>query len=652
MKRDFPSARLRDSEGFTIVEVLVAALILVIGLLATFMLLDVSVRASGTIRAREGALTLAREVTEDAHAISYSQLSPSTITTMLEAMPGLATTSGSSWQVIRRGVTYTLTATECSIDDPKDGYGVHDSTFCADSSQVGSADQQPVDMKRVTANVSWTEGRLTHSVQEATTVTSAGLVVGFVTSNLQLATPAIGTGVSGTSYQPTVTSTGVSQLTFSVSAPAEATAILWTVNGVAQAWTSTVVGTTWTSAPWSIGGLSDGSYQLGAQAQDSSGVIGPAITIPVTLTRNIPTAPTVTGYGFNTNLLVGGTPSTAAELQWQPNPELNVTGYKIFNPSGTLICTTSNSTVNTACGTHAWCTTETACIDLSPPATNASNLTYQVAALYFSAGVLRQAPASSVSLTGGDVTTYALAPTAQNTGDNCVGPIAKDLLSAYAAGSDTTQSGGTVTFCSPSFGAGATLGNGGTATVYLANPGASSCTATATFSVDGGSAGALTATQTLAHGPPAAYSFSFPSASTLRLSAGDRLDLSFALSGACALHYGGSSYPGQFVTTPLAIAAPPPPASLTVSPQPDGTAVLSWPIVAGGATPASFYRIYRDGSNYGSRYDTVDAATCSNTCTYTDKQRNGSHSYSVTSVGGTTPGSNMSESTMTGSVNG
>src|SRR5947209_15971983 len=157
---------------------MIAVVLLVAGLLALWSALDISVRTSANTRAREGAVTLAREASEDAHAIPFSELSNSTIQTQLQAMPGLASTSGSSWQVVRRGVTYTLNASVCSIDDPKDGYGVHDSTFCPDSSQTGTSDQQPIDMKRVSATVSWTVRGGSHNVTETATETSAGQVVG------------------------------------------------------------------------------------------------------------------------------------------------------------------------------------------------------------------------------------------------------------------------------------------------------------------------------------------------------------------------------------------------------------------------------------------------------------------------------------------
>src|SRR5436309_13628324 len=85
--------RLRAEQGFTVVEVLVATIVLVAGLLTTFMMLSVSTHQSADVRARQGAVTLARQITEEARSISYSQISSANIATTLQAMPGLANSS-------------------------------------------------------------------------------------------------------------------------------------------------------------------------------------------------------------------------------------------------------------------------------------------------------------------------------------------------------------------------------------------------------------------------------------------------------------------------------------------------------------------------------------------------------------------------------
>src|SRR5690348_778334 len=66
----------RGDAGFTIIEVLIAAVVLAVGVMSLFALLDDSVKAVSATRARETATNLARGILEDGHTISYAQLSP------------------------------------------------------------------------------------------------------------------------------------------------------------------------------------------------------------------------------------------------------------------------------------------------------------------------------------------------------------------------------------------------------------------------------------------------------------------------------------------------------------------------------------------------------------------------------------------------
>jgi hypothetical protein len=121
-----------------------------------------------------------------------------------------------------------------------------------------------------------------------------------------------------------------------------------------------------------------------------------------------------------------------------------------------------------------------------------------------------------------------------------------------------------------------------------------------------------------------------------------------------ALYYdaNNSLQEGYGTTVSLALGAPTPPPPTTIGAgqgvqgNSDGTATITWTPPTGG-TPVSFYRIYRDGTSYTSRYDTVvpSSSNCQTVCTYTDVNRSEAHSYYITAVGGTTPGSDMAEST-------
>src|SRR5262249_42927715 len=130
--------RLGSDAGFTLIEVLIAAVVLAVGLIGLLGLLDTSVKATASTRAREGAVSLARQVLEDAHTIPFAQMSPTSVVSELQAMKGLENaTPGPTWHIARRAsatqkpITYTVTAEECSVDGPKDGLAKeHDSTYC------------------------------------------------------------------------------------------------------------------------------------------------------------------------------------------------------------------------------------------------------------------------------------------------------------------------------------------------------------------------------------------------------------------------------------------------------------------------------------------------------------------------------------------
>src|SRR3954452_11922901 len=124
-------SRARGQSGFTLVEVMVAMAILLTAVLGLMSLTDSAAKTTTSTKAREGAISLAREIVEDAGGVAYSQLNPTNLVPTLQALPGLASTSGGSWTIVRRdsstsgGFTYTVTATLCSIDDSSDQYGSH-----------------------------------------------------------------------------------------------------------------------------------------------------------------------------------------------------------------------------------------------------------------------------------------------------------------------------------------------------------------------------------------------------------------------------------------------------------------------------------------------------------------------------------------------
>jgi hypothetical protein len=186
-------------------------------------------------------------------------------------------------------------------------------------------------------------------------------------------------------------------LTFAVSAPSATAAMRWSLEGVMQTPApAKSSGTRWTFS-WSIPypAISDGTYTVSAQAIDATGVLGPPVSIPVTLIRGVPVAVKELKGGFNT-INVGGKATKVVELQWKANTERNVLGYRVFDPSSSLVCPESLTILSVAL----------TCIDgvgaTSPPSPTASNLTFAASAIYRNAkGEIKEGPPGTVAIVGG-----------------------------------------------------------------------------------------------------------------------------------------------------------------------------------------------------------------------------------------------------------
>lgn len=132
----------RDAGGFTLIEVMVAASLLLVGVLGTLTLFSAASAATITTKAREQAVALQREIVEGARSLSYDRLTPNGVVPALQALPNLGDDQPGvpGWQIRRRGVTYTVAVGACSVDDPGDGVGaVDDSTFCASAGGTSPA---------------------------------------------------------------------------------------------------------------------------------------------------------------------------------------------------------------------------------------------------------------------------------------------------------------------------------------------------------------------------------------------------------------------------------------------------------------------------------------------------------------------------------
>jgi Tfp pilus assembly protein PilV len=130
--RSVTASLTRDQDGFTIVEVLVAAVLLLVGILGVATIVNAANGTTTSNKAREQGLALARELIESARSVRYQSLRPATVVPALQAMPGFGSTGASGWTIRRRGIVYTVSVGVCSVDDAGDRTGAHVAgTFCA-----------------------------------------------------------------------------------------------------------------------------------------------------------------------------------------------------------------------------------------------------------------------------------------------------------------------------------------------------------------------------------------------------------------------------------------------------------------------------------------------------------------------------------------
>src|SRR3954447_23409925 len=110
---------LKDEAGLTLVELMVAAFVLVVGMLGALTMLERGLATTALDEQRVAATNLGRELVENARAADYDRLSADQVAAALQAKPDMG--SGTPWRIVRGRTTFTVTATACTFDDPADG---------------------------------------------------------------------------------------------------------------------------------------------------------------------------------------------------------------------------------------------------------------------------------------------------------------------------------------------------------------------------------------------------------------------------------------------------------------------------------------------------------------------------------------------------
>ncbi len=124
----------RAQDGFTLIETMVASVLLLIGMAATLTFIVQAAATTVTTRTREQATSLQRELVEASRSVPYDQLTPNGLGAAVRARPALGDSSLTSagWTIRRRNATYTVAMGVCTVDDPRDGIGPHEGgVFCA-----------------------------------------------------------------------------------------------------------------------------------------------------------------------------------------------------------------------------------------------------------------------------------------------------------------------------------------------------------------------------------------------------------------------------------------------------------------------------------------------------------------------------------------
>ena len=340
-----------DQSGFTLVEVLVATLVLMLGVMVTFSLIEAATKANGANTARTAATNLARELIEYSRATDYDDLTPARMETALRQRATLAG-SGSAWTLERRGVVYTVNESVCTFDDPKDGLAVTppDNPCPAAAAIAGTeADTNPDDFRRVTFQLSWRVRHVSSSMtQHGLVVNPAGglgpRITAFDAPALQITDDSVSWGGPSGRNLTTTNATVVHWNAAEASGDAAGGPTSWN-------FTWSLGSTVGKLAPLNADGtwVLDGAYTVQAQAKDGRGVAGEAKSLTLHVNRHEPAAVLGLAGGYNRRFGSG-----VVDLHWQHYPEGDLTGYTVTRLSdGEVVCNLA-STVRT-------------CTDANPP---------------------------------------------------------------------------------------------------------------------------------------------------------------------------------------------------------------------------------------------------------------------------------------------
>ena len=341
--------RLTQERGFTIVEMMVAVVVLLVGALGTLAMLDTANKRSRSASDRQNATAVTRQVLEAAKGIPYRDVAPATVVSTLREDDAIAGVSGSPWRIERDNTTFTVDVDVCWLDERADGLGSRaPGNFCSGSGNGGTADGNSIDHKRVTVVTSWDTDAGEGSVRQSTLISARGGIDAPGVLSVELTSPAASP----------ITDPATTRASFTVTTTEDAAAVVWSLDGTQQD-TASGADSSWTFT-WELP-AGDGAYDVSAQAFDSSGLGGEVRSATIVVNRFAPLAPENMGAARNNGIV---------EASWSASSERDVIGYRVYRqPAG--------GTAEVVCDF----TTETSCLDTSPPPRTNAVLDYWVVAL-------------------------------------------------------------------------------------------------------------------------------------------------------------------------------------------------------------------------------------------------------------------------------